>query len=101
MGRQTIRVRRVGSVTFGVILVVTGVIFLAQNFLPHMDCRVLLRFWPIVLIGLGVEVLLGSRQKNVDVLDGKGRSWNKIRWSVMYRRFCLPWCYYSFPCVWR
>ena len=49
-----------------------------------MDCRVVLRFWPIVLIGLGIEVLLGSRQKNVDVLDGEGKivEQNKVVYDV-------------------
>lgn len=72
MGKQTIRIRRVGSVTFGSVLVITGVIFLLQQFVPDIDYAIVFRFWPIVLIGLGIEVLLGSRQKNVEVLDERG-----------------------------
>lgn len=73
MGKQTIRIRRVGSVTFGTVLIITGVIFLLQLFIPDVNYAVVFRFWPVVLIGLGIEVLLGSRQKNVEVLDEEGK----------------------------
>ena len=36
MERQTIRIRRVGSVTFGMVLVVTGVLFLIHLFPPEI-----------------------------------------------------------------
>ena len=51
MGRQTVRIRRIGSVTFGVVLVITGVIFLLQQFIPKIFYVIVLRFWPFVLIG--------------------------------------------------
>lgn len=73
MGKQTIRIRRVGSVTFGTVLVITGVIHLLQQFFPKLDYVTIFRFWPIILIGLGIEVLLGSRQKNVEVLNAEGK----------------------------
>lgn len=73
MGKQTIRIHRVGSVTFGIVLIITGVIFLLQQFIPNVDYAIIFRFWPIILIGLGIEVLLGSRQKNVEVLDEEGK----------------------------
>ncbi len=84
MGRQTIRVHRVGCVTFGMVLVITGVIFLLQQFLPNLDCRIILRFWPIVLIGLGIEVLLGNRQRNMEILDEEGKvvEQNKVIYDV-------------------
>lgn len=73
MGRQTIRIRRIGSITFGVVLIITGVIFLLWQFIPNIDYTMVFRFWPLVLIGLGIEVLLGNRQKNVEVLDEEGK----------------------------
>lgn len=73
MEKQTIRIRRVGSVTFGIVLIVTGVLFLIHLFLPGLDYRVIFQFWPLILITLGVEVLLGSRQKTYEVRDEKGR----------------------------
>ena len=37
MGKQTIRIRRVGSITFGVVLVTMGILFLTETFLPSED----------------------------------------------------------------
>lgn len=84
MGKQTIRIRRVGSVTFGIVLIITGVIFLAQQFVPNLDYRIVFRFWPVVLIGLGIEVLLGSRQKTIEILDEEGKivEQNKVVYDV-------------------
>lgn len=73
MGRQTITVHRVGSVTFGLTLVTTGLLFLANLFFPAFDYLTIYRFWPVILILLGIEVLFGSRQKNVEVLDEEGK----------------------------
>lgn len=84
MGKQTIRIHRIGSVTFGIVLVITGVIFLLQQFLPRVDYVIILRFWPIILIGLGIEVLLGNRRKNLEVLDEEGKivEQNKVVYDV-------------------
>lgn len=73
MEKQTIRIHRVGSVTFGLALVATGVLFLIHLFLPGLDYRVVCRFWPVMLITLGIEVLLGSRQKSFEVRDEGGK----------------------------
>lgn len=73
MGRQTIRVHRVGSVTFGIVLIATGILFLLHVFFPRMDYEVIFHFWPLILISLGVEVLLGSREKSFEVRDEEGK----------------------------
>ena len=73
MGKQTIRIRRVGSITFGVVLVVTGILFLVEQFLPKLDYRNVFLFWPVILIMLGIEVLLASRQKTWEILDETGK----------------------------
>lgn len=75
MKKQTIRIRKVGSVTFGIVLIITGVIYMLQMFFPNIDYHILFHFWPLILILLGVEVLAGSRsrQKWIEVLDEEGR----------------------------
>ncbi|MDE7331264.1 MAG: DUF5668 domain-containing protein [Lachnospiraceae bacterium] len=84
MGKQTIRIRRVGSVTFGLVLIATGVIFLAALFFPRLDYSLVLQFWPLILILLGVEVLFGCRQKNYEILDKEGKvlEQNRIVYDV-------------------
>jgi len=73
MGKQTIRIHRIGSVTFGIVLVITGVIFLMQQFFPRIDYLLVIRFWPVILISLGIEALIGCTRKNIEVLDEKGK----------------------------
>lgn len=48
------------------------------------DYRLVLQFWPLILIFLGVEVLLGCRQKNYEILDKEGKvlEQNKIVYDV-------------------
>ena len=84
MNKQTIRIRRVGTFTFGIILVVTGVINALWQFFPRINYEIVFRFWPLILIMLGIEVLLGSRQKVVEVLDGAGNiiEQNKVVYDV-------------------
>lgn len=84
MNRQTIRIRRVGSVTFGIVLIVTGALGLVQILLPHMDYRFILHLWPLILVLLGIEVLIASRQKNVEILDESGKpvEQNKVVYDV-------------------
>lgn len=73
MERQTIRVHRVGSVTFGIVLVVMGVLFLLHVFFPRMDYEMIFHFWPLILISLGVEALLGGSRKSIEIRDGEGK----------------------------
>lgn len=73
MEKKAIRIRRVGSVTFGVVLVVTGVLFLLKLFFPTLEYFKLFSFWPLILILLGTEVLLGSRHKTYEILNGQGK----------------------------
>ena len=43
-----------GSLSAGVVLIIIGGLFLADNFLPHFHFR---DFWPIVMILLGIAIL--------------------------------------------
>lgn len=73
MERKTIRIRRVGSVTFGIILILTGGLFLMHLAFPALNYYMIYRFWPVILVLLGVEVLAGARQKTYEVQDSEGR----------------------------
>ncbi len=58
--KQIARTHRVGTVTFGCILIVFGVLFLMKIFIPTLDYATIIRLWPSVFIFLGVEVLISN-----------------------------------------
>lgn len=60
MEEKTFRTHRVGSVTFGIILIIFGILFLLQGIIPAITYRFIFGLWPCILITLGVEVLLSS-----------------------------------------
>jgi phage shock protein PspC (stress-responsive transcriptional regulator) len=43
---------------FGIILIIFGLLILLNNFIPRFD---LLNFWPLILIGLGISILVSSK----------------------------------------
>ena len=53
--------RRVGTFTFGLVLVVSGLAMLVSMFFPDLKFTWLLQFSPLALISLGVETLLAAR----------------------------------------
>ena len=54
---------RRGSLVGPMILIALGVVFLLNNLgiLPWSIWEVILRLWPILLIGIGLDLLLGRR----------------------------------------
>lgn len=57
-------VRRVGTFTTGVILVVYGAAMLVSLWLPKLSLAWLVRLAPLALVGLGVEILLAARRES-------------------------------------
>lgn len=53
------RTHRVGAITAGISLVGFGIVFLLQQFMA-LDFVFIIKFWPLVLIGLGVEVIAST-----------------------------------------
>lgn len=51
------QVRRVGSVTFGITLLCYGFLFLIHIFAPMLKYQYIFRFWPVIFILLGCEIL--------------------------------------------
>ncbi len=58
---KTYRVRRVGTVTFGITLLCYGVLFLVHIFVPSLRYEYIFRCWPVVFILLGCEILWENR----------------------------------------
>ena len=84
MGNKTIRVRRLGSVTFGIVLISTGILLLVNAILPALNLALVFRFWPVVLIALGIEVLAGSQYKSSEVVSPEGQiiEQNKVVYDI-------------------
>ena len=50
---------------FAVLLIAGGVLLLAQQFMPKANLLAVLKFAPVILIVLGIEVLVYSTKPNV------------------------------------
>lgn len=59
-----IRTRRVGSVSFGLTLIVFGVLFLVHMAVPALDYDAIFRCWPVVFVFLGMEILVENHKSN-------------------------------------
>ena len=62
---QPRKVRRVGTVAFGVTLIFVGVLMVAAILVPGIDVLSVLRLSPLILVVLGVEVLIYSVRPDV------------------------------------
>lgn len=91
--------RRVGTFTFGLVLVATGLGMLAALFFPQLDLTLLLRLSPLALISLGIEVLLASRGGGNLRYDWVGMllcslivlaamAWFSVAWYLTYWQDC-------------
>jgi phage shock protein C len=46
-----------GSIVGGLILIVLGLLFLGENFIPHFHFR---DYWPLILVAIGIGLILKS-----------------------------------------
>lgn len=65
----TVRTHRVGAFTSGICLVGFGVLLLLHNLVDFLDYEIILGFWPLILIGMGIELLLSNVFKAKIVYD--------------------------------
>lgn len=61
------KVRRVGTVTFGLLLVAAGVLLILRAVMPSLDLRFVVSLLPVALIALGIEVLVYAARPNVQL----------------------------------
>lgn len=58
--------KRVGSVTLGLTLVVFGVMFLLSAFIKSFNYLDVIKFWPVIFISLGIEMLVHAFSKDAE-----------------------------------
>lgn len=63
-GAGVIKTRRVGSVTFGLTLIVFGVLFLVHMAAPFLNYEMIFNCWPVVFVLLGIEILVENRKSS-------------------------------------
>lgn len=61
------KVRRVGSIAFALVLIAAGVLLMVYQLVPQFDLLKILKFSPVLLIVLGVEMLYYSARPDVKV----------------------------------
>ena len=66
---NSIRVHRVGTITTGLSMIIFGILFLLHSFGYIISYRIIFQLWPIMLIGLGMELLLINFAKRKFVYD--------------------------------
>lgn len=69
--KQSIKIRRIGTLTFGCMMILFGALSLIHVFVPQLDYRVIFRCWPCILIALGIEVLVGNYKMAGWVREGQ------------------------------
>lgn len=66
------RTHRVGTITFGSILILLGILLLIHLFVPTLSYSAIISYWPVTLILLGIEILAANfrSEKVTFVYDG-------------------------------
>lgn len=59
--------KRIGTYTFGVMLIIVGISVMIMTFTKFDFFRYLLMVWPVILIGLGIEILYLNSKANIKV----------------------------------
>ena len=65
--KPPVKVRRVGTFSLGLMLVAIGAIQLAQIFMPNVNVLSVVKYAPMVLIVLGIEVLIYAARPDVKI----------------------------------
>ncbi len=66
---STKRTHKVGTLTLGITLVVSGIFFLLHLVFPTLTYFTILKAWPIIFIFLGIEILFQSIKLSNDEED--------------------------------
>ena len=61
------KVRRVGSIALALVLIAAGVLLIVYQLVPQFDLLKILKFSPLILIALGIEMLVYSARPDVKV----------------------------------
>ena len=66
---NNIRIHRVGSITTGIALITAGIAFILHIFFGLISYEMIFKLWPIILIGLGIELLISNLRTDKIIYD--------------------------------
>lgn len=89
--------RRVGTFTFGAVLVICGILMLVSMFFPNLDMTLALQLSPLILVSLGVEVLLSARSGGKIRYDWVGMVLCFVLVTAALVFFGVAWCLVYHP----
>ena len=89
--------RRVGTLTFGIVLVVSGILMLLCMFFPAMDFSWAIKLSPLALVSLGVETLLAARDGSRLKYDWVGMILCCLIVGVAMALFAAAWLFVHYP----
>ena len=84
--------RRVGTFTFGIVLVAAGAAMLVSMFWPRLDLSWVLKLSPLALISLGIETLVAARGGGRVKYDWVGMVLCCLIVTVSLGLFAAAWC---------
>ncbi|MBU5627974.1 hypothetical protein KQI82_13765 [Oscillibacter sp. MSJ-2] len=90
-------VRRVGTITMGLVLVVSGVCMLISMFFPNLDLRWVLQAAPLALVSLGVETLLAAGRRSRIKYDWVGMLLCVLIVCTALGLYTMAWCFVHYP----
>ena len=85
--------RRVGTVTFGLVLLVSGIVMLISMFMPQLDFTWVLKGAPLLLVSLGAETLLSARRGSRIKYDWVGMLLCGVIVSAALVLYVLAWLF--------
>ncbi|MBQ7778005.1 MAG: hypothetical protein IJ396_03795 [Oscillibacter sp.] len=97
MTNSEIPCRRVGTFTFGVILVVSGAAMLTAIYWPEFNLQWLLQLSPLLLISLGVETLIAARDNRRIKYDWVGMLLCCLIVGAALCLFAVSWILLHYP----
>ena len=66
---KQMRTHRVGSITAGISLIVLGILFILHIFVDFLSYGFILKLWPLMMIGVGTEMLVSNFSDRKFVYD--------------------------------
>lgn len=98
---KVVRTRRIGSVTFGVSLILFGVLFLGRLLFPALKYTFIFHLWPVIFIMLGLEILIETHREGIRFVYDKAAIFMMVLLLVFVMCIgAVDWCMSEYEHYW-